>query len=180
MSPDLPLRCRCGRVRGVATNISSSGGLRFICYCGDCQAFARFLDRPDVLDRAGGTDIFHMPPARVKLTAGKDALRCLRLSDKVLRWYTACAGRLSPTLRPPQASRSSAWCIASWTTRPMAVPGTRCSVRRSVAYTNVPPQGRSHRTRPVRCLPGFSRAARQDCWAGGCAGSAGPRRSSTN
>jgi Family of unknown function (DUF6151) len=33
---------------------------------------------------------FHMPPGRVKLTAGTDALRCLCLSNKVLRWYTEC------------------------------------------------------------------------------------------
>jgi Family of unknown function (DUF6151) len=77
-------------MRGVATGISPSSGLRFVCYCGNCQAFARFLDRPDVLDPAGGTDIFHMPPARLKLTAGQDSLRCLRLSSKVLRWYTEC------------------------------------------------------------------------------------------
>jgi hypothetical protein len=38
----------------------------------------------------GGTDIFHMPPGRVKLTAGTDSLRCLRLSNKVLRWYSEC------------------------------------------------------------------------------------------
>jgi hypothetical protein len=31
-----------------------------------------------------------MPPGRVKLTAGTDAMRCLRLSSKVLRWYTDC------------------------------------------------------------------------------------------
>jgi hypothetical protein len=31
-----------------------------------------------------------MPPGRVRLTAGTDALRCLRLSNKVLRWYTDC------------------------------------------------------------------------------------------
>jgi hypothetical protein len=31
-----------------------------------------------------------MPPGRVTLTAGTDALRCLRLSNKVLRWYTDC------------------------------------------------------------------------------------------
>jgi hypothetical protein len=44
-----------------------------------------------VLDFAGGTDIFHMPPGRVKLTAGLDALRCVRLSEKgILRWYTDC------------------------------------------------------------------------------------------
>jgi hypothetical protein len=52
--------------------------------------FARFLGRTDVLDPAGGTDIFQMPPARIRLTAGTDALRCLRLSDNVLRWYADC------------------------------------------------------------------------------------------
>ncbi|PWT84369.1 MAG: hypothetical protein C5B56_15765 [Proteobacteria bacterium] len=75
----------------MAREISRSAGFRFVCYCKDCQAFARFLDRPDVLDGAGGTDIFQMPPARMKLTTGIDALRCLRLSAKgVLRWYTDC------------------------------------------------------------------------------------------
>jgi hypothetical protein len=87
---NLPLRCRCGRVRGVASDISPSSGIRFVCYCKDCQAFARFLERPDVLDPGGGTDIFQMPPRRVKLTAGTDAVRCLRLSKGVLRWYTDC------------------------------------------------------------------------------------------
>ena len=52
--------------------------------------FARFLERADVLDPAGGTDIFQMPSGCVKLTAGMDALRCVRLSNKVLRWYADC------------------------------------------------------------------------------------------
>jgi hypothetical protein len=90
MSLDFPLRCRCGCMRGVASKVSPSTGFRFVCYCKDCQAFARFLDRADVLDPAGGTDIFHLPPRRLTLTAGTDALRCLRLSNKVLRWYTEC------------------------------------------------------------------------------------------
>jgi len=107
---DLPLRCRCGHVRGIAREVSRSNGFRLVCYCKDCQAFARFLAHvpekwspvfrkghapiqiPDVLDAAGGTDIFQMPPGRLALTAGADALRCLRLhaGSKVLRWYTAC------------------------------------------------------------------------------------------
>jgi hypothetical protein len=87
---DLPLRCRCGHVRGLAREVSLPGGFRFVCYCTDCQAFARFLDRPDVLDGAGGTDILQMPAGRVKLVAGADALRCLRFSSKVLRWYAEC------------------------------------------------------------------------------------------
>jgi len=90
MPLNFPLRCRCGRVRGVASGISPSTGFRFVCYCKDCQAFARFLAQTDVLDPAGGTDIFQMPPARIKLTEGTDAILCLRLSDKVLRWYTDC------------------------------------------------------------------------------------------
>jgi hypothetical protein len=78
-------------VRGVARDVSPRDGLRFVCYCKDCQAFARFLGREDVLDAAGGTDIFHMPPGRLRLDAGAEAeLRCVRVSDKVLRWYTAC------------------------------------------------------------------------------------------
>jgi hypothetical protein len=90
MPSDLPLRCRCGHLRGAASEVSPSTGFRFICYCKDCQAFARFLRRPDVLDPGGGTDIFQMPPACVKLTEGLDAMRCLRLSEKVLRWYADC------------------------------------------------------------------------------------------
>jgi hypothetical protein len=87
---DIPLRCRCGHVRGTAIDVSPSTGFRFVCYCKDCQAFARFLEREDMFDPAGGTDILQMPPARMKLTGGTDAIRCLRLSDKVLRWYTDC------------------------------------------------------------------------------------------
>ncbi|MBV8654272.1 MAG: hypothetical protein JO255_22620 [Alphaproteobacteria bacterium] len=87
---DLSLRCRCGHLRGVATDVSPRAGFRFICYCRDCQDFARFLERPDVLDAAGGTDIFQMPPGRLKLTAGTDAVRCLQLSGKVFRWYSDC------------------------------------------------------------------------------------------
>jgi hypothetical protein len=87
---DLPLRCRCGRVQGVAKEVAANAGFRFICYCTDCQAFARFLKRPDVLDQAGGTDIFHIPAGRVKFTAGRDVMRCLQFSSRVLRWYADC------------------------------------------------------------------------------------------
>ena len=87
---NLPLRCRCGQVRGLASGVSPSAGFRFVCYCKDCQAFARFLERPDVLNAAGGTDIFQLPPGRVKLTAGADDVCCLRFSDKVFRWYADC------------------------------------------------------------------------------------------
>jgi hypothetical protein len=92
VAPDngIPLRCRCGRVRGTARDVAPDAGFRFVCYCTDCQAFARFLDRPDVLDRAGGTDIFHMPAGRVRFSAGKEAVRALQFSNRVFRWYADC------------------------------------------------------------------------------------------
>jgi len=90
MLRDFSLRCRCGEVRGAAREVLPSAGFRFVCYCTDCQAFAKFLDRPDMLDAAGGTDIFQMAAGRVTLSAGADALRCLTFSGKVLRWYAAC------------------------------------------------------------------------------------------
>ena len=86
----LRLRCRCGHVRGVAREVAPHSTFRFVCYCTNCQAFARLLERPDVLDDAGGTDIVHMPAARVTLTAGADAVRCISFSAKVLRWYAHC------------------------------------------------------------------------------------------
>jgi hypothetical protein len=101
---DLPLRCRCGHVRGVASEVSPSSGFRFVCYCKDCQAFTRFLDRPDVLDVAGGTDIFQMPARRVKLTTGTDAVCCLRLSTRgIFRWYTdSCRSPIANTAAGPR------------------------------------------------------------------------------
>jgi len=90
MPPDLPLRCRCGQVRGVARGVAPSTGFRLVCYCKDCQAFARFLSRPDVLDPVGGTDIFQTATGRVKLTAGTRAVRSLRFSNEVFRWYADC------------------------------------------------------------------------------------------
>ena len=94
MPSNFPLRCRCGHLRGVAREIAPSAGFRFVCYCSDCQAFAHLLDRPDVLDAAGGTDIFQMAAGRVTLTVGTDALRCLTFSGKVLRWYAECCRTL--------------------------------------------------------------------------------------
>jgi len=87
---DVPLRCRCGSLTGVVHDVSPAAGFRFLCYCEHCREFARFLDRPDVLDAAGGTDIFQLPPARVRLTAGTDALRCMHVTPKVFRWYADC------------------------------------------------------------------------------------------
>ena len=88
---DVPLRCACGRLRGIARGVTAADGTRVICYCDDCQAYARFLGRDDILDAWGGTDTFQTAPARVRLTEGTDELRCVRLSGRgMFRWYAGC------------------------------------------------------------------------------------------
>ena len=89
---DIPLKCECGLVQGTAHNITPTNGMRVVCYCDDCQAFAKFLDKEDdILDEFGGTDIFQMTPSQLKFTRGSDQLRCVRLKKKGLyRWYTGC------------------------------------------------------------------------------------------
>jgi hypothetical protein len=65
--------------------------VRATCYCKDCQAYARWLDRPGVADAQGGTDMVAMNPAAVHITAGSEQIACMSLSGKgILRWYAAC------------------------------------------------------------------------------------------
>lgn len=65
--------------------------MHIVCYCDDCQAFARFLGRDGLLDASGGTAIFQTRPAHLSITDGRQHLRCMRLSDKgMLRWYAGC------------------------------------------------------------------------------------------
>ncbi len=89
---DVALKCKCGELRGTVTNVSPETGNRLICYCNDCQAFARYLDQESaILDEHGGTDIYQTVPAAVNISAGSDQLRCKRLTENGLfRWYTQC------------------------------------------------------------------------------------------
>lgn len=89
---DLPIRCKCGALRGVLHEASGRGGNRCVCYCDDCQSFAHFLGRPEeLLDAHGGTEVFQTSPALVEIAEGADRLACMRLTPKGLaRWYTSC------------------------------------------------------------------------------------------
>jgi hypothetical protein len=85
-----PLRCECGVVEGHVA--SPDIAARAICYCRDCQAFARFLGATErILNSRGGTDIIATVPRHVHFTKGAEQLRCMRLSDKgLLRWFATC------------------------------------------------------------------------------------------
>jgi hypothetical protein len=89
---ELPLRCRCGTLRGVARDVTPDKVNHCFCYCDDCQAFQHFLDREgDVLDAHGGTEITQMSQANVRFTEGVEKVAAMRLSSKgMIRWYAAC------------------------------------------------------------------------------------------
>jgi hypothetical protein len=85
-----PLQCRCGTIKGWVSD--TQGANRVVCYCRDCQAFARFLGQEiETLDAQGGSDVIQTLPKNVTFTQGADALACMRLTDKgMVRWYAGC------------------------------------------------------------------------------------------
>jgi len=91
MTRQLLLRCRCGALRGVATEISPTTGSHLVCYCDDCQVFAQWLGSHVPLDAHGGTEVYQLSPSQLSLTDGIDQLACVRLSSNGLhRFYTRC------------------------------------------------------------------------------------------
>jgi Family of unknown function (DUF6151) len=98
------IRCNCGKLKGTLHHNDHVN--RCVCYCADCQAFARFLKREhEILDERGGTSIIQTIPANIAFTEGTENLTCVRLTaNGLLRWYTACCntpiGNTPPTLNP--------------------------------------------------------------------------------
>lgn len=98
------LRCRCGKVRGEVN--AARAYTRGTCYCKDCQAYARFLGQPGLMNDRGGTDIVPMSPSGVRIDEGLEQVACVSLSeDGRLRWYAACCRTpLGNTPRDPKLS----------------------------------------------------------------------------
>jgi Family of unknown function (DUF6151) len=98
------ISCHCGKLKGTLNRNQEVN--RCVCYCADCQAFARFLKREhDILDEMGGTSIIQTIPANVTFTEGTEHLTCMRLTTNgLLRWYAACCntpiGNTPPTINP--------------------------------------------------------------------------------
>lgn len=96
----LEIRCRCGAVAG---HVQVMKHRRVVCYCNDCQLFAHYLNRADMLDPHGGTDALITAPGYVHLDRGQPHVRCLRLSARgAHRWYAACCNT-------PLGSTLGAW-----------------------------------------------------------------------
>jgi len=88
------LGCSCGAVSARLHVPGQSAGARAVCYCSDCQSAAGFLGvAEDVLDPAGGTDIYQTTPDRLEIVAGARHLAILKLSPKgLMRWHAGCCG----------------------------------------------------------------------------------------
>jgi hypothetical protein len=85
------IRCRCGEVEGHADVASRRDCNRVCCYCDDCQAYAHHLERADVLDANGGSDVIQVAPAGLSFERGAERIACVRLSEKGLfRWHASC------------------------------------------------------------------------------------------
>jgi uncharacterized protein DUF6151 len=91
MTSDVPIRCKCGRVRGVVREVGPRTVNRAVCYCHDCRAYVHWLERDDLLDARGGSEIIQLARARLEIAEGIDQVRCMRLSPKGMhRWYAEC------------------------------------------------------------------------------------------
>lgn len=99
---DVELRCRCGQVHGTLRDVSPASVNRTVCYCDDCQAFLHWLDRADLLDGLGGTDIVQVAPSSLAFDRGREQFSGMRLSGKgMFRFYARCCNTpLGNTLRP--------------------------------------------------------------------------------
>jgi uncharacterized damage-inducible protein DinB len=84
------IHCHCGKLKGTLNRTQEVN--RCVCYCADCQAFARFLKREDeILDEMGGTSIIQTIPANIRFTEGIGNLSCMSLTENgMLRWYAGC------------------------------------------------------------------------------------------
>lgn len=133
------LACACGSVTG-SLDADPPVGTHGICYCDDCQAYARWLGRDDLLDPYGGTEVVQTWPARVRFEGADVAL--VRLSPKGLfRWYAACC-------RTPLANSLGAPRL------PFVGVVARCVVERdALTPTFGPPWGVQGRFAPGGCPP---------------------------
>lgn len=86
----------------MVANAAPRTANRVICYCDDCQAFAHHLNRAELLDAKGGSDIIQVAPATLTFVRGQDRIAGVRLAPKGLyRWHSTCCGTpLGNTVSP--------------------------------------------------------------------------------
>ena len=97
------LQCRCGTLKGRVSDPEK--GVRAVCYCRDCQAWAHFIDEGgSTLDDMGGTDVVATQSRYVRFSSGIERLACCSLTETgLLRWYASCCN--TPIANTPRNFR---------------------------------------------------------------------------
>jgi hypothetical protein len=97
----MQIQCECGKFRAELEQFPLHTPGRLACYCDDCQVYLHYLNRADLLDAAGGTEVVPVYPAHLKILQGREVMKCLRLSPKGLdRWYAGCCKTPLGNTRP--------------------------------------------------------------------------------
>lgn len=100
----LKATCECGKFCVEILTFPKNTPGRLKCYCDDCQSFLHYIQRADLLDENGGTEIIPFYPAELKIISGKELLKCLRLvSHGMFRFYTSCCNTPVANTDPKRA-----------------------------------------------------------------------------
>ncbi len=83
------IHCDCHNVQIQLENFPKSCAGRIVCYCDDCQKYLRKIDREELLDSYGGSEIIPIHPGCFNITQGQENLICYSLSPRGLRRWTA-------------------------------------------------------------------------------------------
>lgn len=85
----MELQCDCGQFRARLKAFPQNTPGRLRCYCDDCQSYLHYLQRPELLDAHGGTEVIPAYPADVEILSGVDKLKCIRLFEKGIHRFVA-------------------------------------------------------------------------------------------
>ncbi|MFW2543601.1 DUF6151 family protein [Primorskyibacter sp. 2E107] len=102
MSKSRKLQCNCGQMQWQVER--AEAGTHLACYCKDCQTYVNHLDQAArFLNDNGGTELVQTVPSKIRILAGADQLRSLRLTPTgLLRWYAGCCNTpIANTLNTP-------------------------------------------------------------------------------
>jgi hypothetical protein len=101
---DFTFSCDCGQCQFVVERISRKSVNRVICYCSDCQAYARYLDKAETLNSWGGSDIVQLPASCLRIISGQEQIAGLKLSSKpTIRWHAKCCNSPIANMSSPSS-----------------------------------------------------------------------------
>jgi len=85
------VQCKCGTFKGQLSDTAFQRHNHLVCYCHDCQAFARYVGASMTMNERGGTEIIQVACSDVTITEDQESLAAVRLSEGGLtRWYASC------------------------------------------------------------------------------------------